>query len=139
MKAYNQLTHSRNSFLRNQCIPSILSHDSCSSQEIIPYQKALCLLVVNLHLPYGEEFLPVSPATEGRIGLCRILASVSNEDLKDKLKNLLSVKPEDLKDAAERIFQNSSNTKTTIIGDKALKKYAQNKAKKTSVIVKLPL
>ena len=88
---------------------------------------------------YGEEFLPVSPATEGRIGLIRILASVSNEDQKDKLKNLLSVKPEDLKDAAERIFQNSSNTKTTIIGDKALKKYAQNKAKKTSVIVKLPL
>ena len=28
--------------------------------------------------------------------------------LKDKLKNLLSVKPEDLKDAAERIFQNSN-------------------------------
>ena len=87
----------------------------------------------------SQEFLPVSPATEGRIGLIRILASVSNEDLKDKLKNLLSVKPEDLKDAAERIFQNSSNTKTTVIGDKALKKYAKNKAKKTSVIVKLPL
>ena len=54
-----------------------------------------------------------------------------NQFLKDKLKNLLSVKSEDLKDAAERIFQNSSNTKTTIIGDKSLKKYAQNKAKKT--------
>ena len=88
---------------------------------------------------YGEEFPPMSPSTESRIALCRILAAVSSEDQKDKLKNLLSVTPEDIKIAAERILQNSINTKTTIIGDKALKKYAQNKSKKTSVIVKLPL
>ena len=80
-----------------------------------------------VELENGKEYYILKQAVYGGDNYF-VAAEVSEdgEDLKDKLKNLLSVKPEDLKDAAERIFQNSSNTKTTVISDKALKKYAKN-------------
>ena len=88
---------------------------------------------------YGEEYQPFAPSGKGRLGLLQLLSSVSNADSEQKIQNLLSITPEDVQLAAKRILENSKKSKVAILGDKSLKKTVQNKAKKTSVIINLPL
>ena len=81
---------------------------------------------------YGDEIQPHSPAGRGTAGFFRTIYCISDDDRREKLINLLSVKPEEVKNASARLYSECKNMRTCVItGNKS--------AKNTSVIINLPL
>lgn len=80
---------------------------------------------------YGEEIQPHSPYGRGTAGFYRTIYCISEEDRREKLVNLLSVKPDDVKKSAENLLKGKNSARTVVIENKT--------EKNAGVNVKLPL
>lgn len=85
----------------------------------------------NITGTYSEEVQPHSPNAKGTSGFYRTIFCITDEDRKNKLERLLSVKPEDIKNAALNILKYENEMRIVTIENKI--------SKNASVNIKLPL